>query len=126
MPLPSVATVHVDYGRASVNRENGQRYIGIRMNVRGRDLGSFVADAQAVVKEKVPLEPGMTMEWGGEFESKERAMHRLAVVVPLALIITLALLFNAFGSLPLAMLVLLNVPFAFARSRAWRSRDWRT
>jgi cobalt-zinc-cadmium resistance protein CzcA len=112
VPLPSVAAVHVDYGRASINRENGQRYVGIRMNVRGRDLGSFVADAQSVVQKKIPLEPGMTMEWGGEFESKERAMHRLAVVVPLALVITLALLFNAFGSMPLAILVLLNVPFA--------------
>jgi cobalt-zinc-cadmium resistance protein CzcA len=81
------------------------------MNVRGRDLGSFVREAQAAVAARVPPS-GVTMEWGGEFESKERAMHRLKVVVPVALVITLVLLFNAFGSMLLAVLVLLNVPFA--------------
>jgi cobalt-zinc-cadmium resistance protein CzcA len=112
IPLSAVATLQVDYGRATLNRENGRRYIGVRMNVRGRDLGSFVQEAQAVVKQKVPLRPGMTVEWGGEFESKERSMQRLMVVVPLALLLTLAILFKAFDSLVLAILVLLNVPFA--------------
>ncbi len=112
VPLPALADVRVDYGRASINRENGQRYVGIRMNVRGRDLGSFVADAQAAVRKYVPRAPGLTMEWGGEFESKERAMHRLLVVLPFALVVTLVLLYNAFSSLWLALLVLLNVPFA--------------
>lgn len=112
VPLPALADVGVDYGRASINRENGQRYVGIRMNVRGRDLGTFVADAQAAVDKHVPRAKGLTMEWGGEFESKERAMKRLLVVMPLALVVTLVLLFNAFGRLSLAMLVLLNVPFA--------------
>jgi cobalt-zinc-cadmium resistance protein CzcA len=104
--------VKVDYGRACINRENGQRYIGVRMNVRGRDLGSFVEAARKSVNEKVQLKPGTTLEWGGEFESKERAMKRLALVVPVALVITLVLLFNAFRSMQLAILVLLNVPFA--------------
>ncbi|EYF08340.1 efflux RND transporter permease subunit [Chondromyces apiculatus] len=112
VPLSSLAEVEVGYGRASINRENGQRYLGVRMNVRGRDLGSFVEEARAVVVDKVPLPAGMSVEWGGEFESKERAMNRLLVVVPLALVITLGLLFNAFGSMQLALLVLLNVPFA--------------
>ncbi|AKT42416.1 efflux RND transporter permease subunit [Chondromyces crocatus] len=112
VPLSSLAEVKVGYGRASINRENGQRYIGVRMNVRGRDLGSFVEDARAAVEQKVKLQPGMSVEWGGEFESKERAMNRLLVVVPVALVITLGLLFNAFGSIQLALLVLLNVPFA--------------
>jgi cobalt-zinc-cadmium resistance protein CzcA len=112
VPLPALADVGVDYGRAAINRENGQRYVGVRMNVRGRDLGSFVHDAQAAIAKNLPHAKGLTMEWGGEFESKERAMHRLLVVLPLALVVTLILLFNAFGSLPLAILVLFNVPFA--------------
>jgi heavy metal efflux system protein len=112
VPLPALADVGIDYGRAAINRENGQRYIGVRMNVRGRDLGGFVKDAQAAIQKQLPQHPGLTMEWGGEFESKERAMNRLLVVLPLALGVTLVLLFNAFGSLPLAVLVLLNVPFA--------------
>lgn len=112
VPITALAEVQTGYGRASINRENGQRYIGIRMNVRGRDLGSFVDEARARVAAEVPRANGLTMEWGGEFESKERAMHRLAVVVPVTLVLTLALLFNAFGSLPLALLVLFTVPFA--------------
>ncbi len=82
------------------------------MNVRGRDLGSFVDEARARVAEQVPLPQGVTIQWGGEFESKERAMARLLLVVPLALLITLVLLFNAFGAFAPAVIVLLNVPFA--------------
>lgn len=112
VPLTSVADVQVAYGRASINRENGQRYVGVRMNVRGRDMGSFVEEARTTLREKVQLRPGMSVEWGGEFESKERAMKRLEVVVPVAIAVTLGLLYQAFGSLTLALIVLLNVPFA--------------
>ncbi len=112
VPLEEIADVSVAFGRAAINRENGQRYVGIRMNVRGRDLGTFVREAQAAVQDHVPFAHGVTLEWGGEFESKERAMKRLLLVVPAALAITLVLLFNAFRSLPLALLVLVNVPFA--------------
>jgi cobalt-zinc-cadmium resistance protein CzcA len=112
VPLGAVATVHVGDGRAAINRENGERYVGIRMNVRGRDLGSFVAEAQARVSAGVPLSRGVRAEWGGEFESKERATRRLLVVVPIALVLTLGLLFQVFGSVSLAFLVLLDVPFA--------------
>jgi cobalt-zinc-cadmium resistance protein CzcA len=112
VPLAAFADVKVGVGRASINRENGRRYIGIRMNVRGRDMGSFVADAQAEVAKQAPLPAGVQAEWGGEFENKQRAMARLAVVVPVALVITLGLLFNAFRNLRLALLTLGNVPFA--------------
>lgn len=112
VPLAAVADVGLGVGRASINRENGRRYIGIRMNVRGRDMGSFVTDAQGAVASRAPLPAGVSMEWGGEFENKQRAMARLALVVPVALIITLGLLFNAFRSLRLALLTLANVPFA--------------
>lgn len=112
VPLEEVADVDVAFGRAAISRENGQRYVGIRMNVRGRDLGTFVKDAKDAIARHVPKIHGVSMEWGGEFESKERAMNRLLLIVPVALVLTLCLLFNAFGSLPLALLVLANVPFA--------------
>ena len=112
IPLSALATVETGQGRASINRENGRRYIGIRMNVRGRDMGGFVNEARAKVEQEAPLGKGMSIEWGGEFENKERAMARLAMVVPVALLITLVLLFKAFDSLSLALITLLNVPFA--------------
>ncbi|MGZ6131574.1 MAG: efflux RND transporter permease subunit, partial [Myxococcaceae bacterium] len=112
IPLSALADVQTGTGRASINRENGRRYIGIRMNVRGRDMGGFVNEARDRVEREAPLGKGMTIEWGGEFENKERAMARLATVVPVALLITLVLLFKAFDSLSLAVLTLLNVPFA--------------
>src|SRR5262249_36952532 len=110
--LGTMAQVGTGQGRASINRENGRRYIGIRMNVRGRDLGGFVNEARERLEREAPLPKGIAMEWGGEFENKERAMARLTLVVPVALLITLVLLFKAFDSLPLAVLTLLNVPFA--------------
>jgi len=112
IPLSALADVETSVGRASINRENGRRYIGIRMNVRGRDMGGFVNEARDRVEREAPLGKGMSIEWGGEFENKERAMARLAMVVPVALLITLVLLFKAFDSLSLAILTLLNVPFA--------------
>jgi cobalt-zinc-cadmium resistance protein CzcA len=112
VPISALADVSIGFGRASINRENGQRYIGVRMNVRGRDMGSFVHDAQAAVAKNVKLPKGTSVMWGGEFESKERASKRLLLVVPIAIVITLGLLFNAFGSLGLAVLVLVHVPFA--------------
>jgi cobalt-zinc-cadmium resistance protein CzcA len=118
VPLPALADIGVGYGRASINRENGQRYVGIRMNVRGRDLGSFVNDARAAVDKHVPRAAGVSMEWGGEFESKERAMNRLILVVPIALVVTLVLLFNAFGSLGLALLVLSTCPLRWSAVRS--------
>jgi cobalt-zinc-cadmium resistance protein CzcA len=112
VPLESLAHLTTGTGRASINRENGRRYIGIRMNVRDRDLGSFVDDARARVEKEAPLQGGQRIEWGGEFENKERAMNRLLQVVPVALLLTLLLLFRAFDSFPRAVLTLLNVPFA--------------
>jgi cobalt-zinc-cadmium resistance protein CzcA len=112
IPLSAVAEVGMGTGRAAITRENGQRYVGVRMNVRNRDLGSFVAEAQQKVGAEVKLPVGYQMAWGGEFENQERAMKRLSLVIPLALLITLLLLFSAFGSLFDATIILLNVPFA--------------
>ena len=112
VPLAAVADIEVGYGRAAINREDGQHYVGVRMNVRNRDLGSFVDEARRAVDAKLERKPGMVLSWGGEFESKERAMARLRLVVPLALIITFALLFNVFRAVSLSLVVLLNIPFA--------------
>ena len=99
-------------GRAAITRENGRRYIGVRMNVRNRDLGSFVTEARDKVKTALQLPPGYEITWGGEFENQERAMARLKLVIPLALLITFLLLFSAFSSMFDALVILLNVPFA--------------
>jgi cobalt-zinc-cadmium resistance protein CzcA len=112
IPLSGIAEVKVDMGRAIITRENGHRYVGVRMNVRGRDLGSFVAEARDKVDAAVHLPPGYEMSWGGEFENQQRAMARLKLVLPLSLLITFMLLFTAFNSLWDCALVLFQVPFA--------------
>jgi len=112
LPLSAIADVSMATGRAAITRENGQRYIGVRMNVRGRDLGSFVAEAQQKVSTQVPVPQGYEVTWGGEFENQQRAMARLRIVIPLALTITFLLLFSAFNSIFDATLILFNVPFA--------------
>jgi len=112
IPLSAIADVHMGTGRAAITRENGRRYVGVRMNVRNRDLGSFVAEAQRRVNDEVKMPEGYQMTWGGEFENQERAMQRLKLVIPLALTITFLLLFSAFGSVFDAALILVNVPFA--------------
>ena len=112
IPLSAVADVSMAVGRAAITRENGRRYIGVRMNVRNRDLGSFVREAQTKVMSAITLPVGYEMTWGGEFENQERAMARLKIVIPVALLITYCLLFSAFSSVFDAVIILLNVPFA--------------
>jgi heavy metal efflux system protein len=112
IPLSAIADVKMGTGRAIITRENGQRYVGVRMNVRGRDLGSFVAEAQRKVSDAVPLPPGYSLTWGGEFENQQRAMARLELVIPVGLIITLLLLFSAFGTLFDSMVIMALVPVA--------------
>jgi cobalt-zinc-cadmium resistance protein CzcA len=112
IPLSAVADVSLGSGRAAITRENGKRYIGVRMNVRGRDLGSFVAEAQQKVNAAVTLPAGYEMTWGGEFENQQRAMARLQLVIPVALILTFLLLFSTFGNLFDSLIIMAVVPFA--------------
>jgi cobalt-zinc-cadmium resistance protein CzcA len=112
LPLSAIAHVNMGTGRAAITREDGQRYVGVRMNVRSRDLGSFVAEARSKVDAAIKLPTGYEESWGGEFENQERAMARLKLVIPLALVITFLLLFSAFGSVFDATLILVNVPLA--------------
>jgi len=112
VPISAVADVSMGVGRAAITRENGRRYVGVRMNVRSRDMGSFVQEARAKVAAAVSLPQGYEITWGGEFENQERAMARLRLVIPLALLLTFLLLFSAFGSVIDCLIILTNVPFA--------------
>lgn len=88
------------------------RRIAIKCNLIGRDQGSFVAEAQEKVAEQVVLEPGYRIVWSGQFENQQRAMKRLAFIVPVSLVLIFILLFWAFQSLKSASLIVMNVPFA--------------
>jgi cobalt-zinc-cadmium resistance protein CzcA len=112
IPLSALARVVVEEGPAQVSRENIQRRITIEGNVRGRDLQSFVAEAQAVIGREVKLPPGYWLEWGGQFENLQSASQRLAIVVPLTLFLIFGLLYSSFGTVRPAALIYLNIPFA--------------
>jgi len=110
--LGDVTDVSVVRAPDIINRESNQRRIVIQSNVRGRDIGSFVADAQKQISASTKLPTGYFITWGGQFENQQRAMKRGYIVVPLALALILALLFVMFGSLKHSLLIILNVPFA--------------
>ena len=99
-------------GPEVVNREDGQRRIVVQCNVRGRDLGGFIADARASVRRDVALPTGYWIGWGGQFENQQRASRRLAILLPASIAIILGLLYATFGSIRQAILILLAVPFA--------------
>lgn len=111
IPLSELATVEVRQGPTRISREAGMRMIHIKANLRGRDQGSFVSEAQKRVADAVRLPPGYTMSWGGQFENQQRAARRLMIVVPLSLAGIFVLLFWAFKSVSRATLVLAMVPF---------------
>lgn len=112
VPLSSVAAVEAAPGPNQISRENGKRRIVVTANVRERDLGSFVAEAQQAVSEKVKLPPGYWIGWGGQFEQLVSATKRLTIVVPVALLLVFLLLFMSFGSVADALLVFSGVPLA--------------
>jgi cobalt-zinc-cadmium resistance protein CzcA len=110
--LAQIADVQAEDGPIQVIREGGQRYATVLVNVRGRDLVGFVADAQAAVADKVQVPADYALDWGGQFENQQRAAARLAIVLPIALGLIFLLLYLTFGSLRQATLVFCNVPFA--------------
>ncbi len=112
VPLSAVADVSVADGPSQVTRDRLQRRVAVDINVRGRDVQSFVAEAQQVVADKVKPPVGYTMEWGGTFQNLQSASARLAVVVPGVLLLIFLLLYLNFGSLRLSALIFLNVPMA--------------
>jgi cobalt-zinc-cadmium resistance protein CzcA len=112
VPISSVAQVREIEGPEAVTHESAERRLVVQTNVRGRDIGSFVADAQKAVEAHVQLPPGYHISWGGQFENQQRAMQRLMFVIPLSLAIIFLLLFVTFGRIRQAGLVIMNVPFA--------------
>jgi cobalt-zinc-cadmium resistance protein CzcA len=114
LPLSAVATVDVTEGPNQISRENGKRRIVVQTNVRGRDLGSFVAEAQARIADEVTLPAGSWITWGGQYENLVQAKRRLAVVVPLCFLVILFLLYSTFGALKPAAMVFTGVPLALS------------
>ncbi len=112
IPLSQLVTFRKAVGAMDIARENGHRVMSIGIFTQGRDMGSVVADMKARVAAKVALPNEVDLSWSGEFENQERAMARLAVVVPLSILIIFVLLFDAFGSFKSALLVVGNIPFA--------------
>ncbi len=112
IPLSQLANIHVDRGRTQINREQGGRFLAIKCNIEGRDMGSFVNEAQDRVRQQVKVPEGYYLTWGGEFENQRRAMKRLSIIVPISILVILALLYLTFQAALPAIVVLLVVPFA--------------
>lgn len=112
LPLGELADIAVSEGPSQISREAGQRRIGVECNISGRDLGGFVAEARRAIGQEVALPPGYFLTWGGQFENQQRALRRLAIILPATIGLILLLLFLTFGSLRLSLLVLLDLPFA--------------
>ncbi len=112
IPLSQLAEIKSEEGPAEVSRENGQRRITVEVNVRERDIGSFVAEAQSKVGSQVKLPPGYIMDWSGMYEHLESGRNRLMIVVPVTFFLIFLLLFTTFNSLRQAALVFTGIPFA--------------
>ena len=112
VPFLQVASIELDEGYSFVRRESLQRYSVLQMDVKGRDVDSFVKQANSRIAEQVTLPTGYYFQWGGEFENQQRAMTRLAVIVPLTIGLIFMLLYTAFNSVRHATLIIANVPFA--------------
>jgi cobalt-zinc-cadmium resistance protein CzcA len=112
IPLEQLATIRSEVGPAEVSRENGRRFITVEANIRERDIGSFVSEAQQEVESKVVLPAGYRAEWSGTFEHLESGRRRLMVVVPVTFFLIFLLLFGTFHSLKQALLVFTGIPFA--------------
>ena len=112
VPLDELTTIKDIVGPRQITRENNQRFITVQTNVRGRDIGSFVEEAQKTIDSRVKFPPGYLVSWGGQFELQQEANKRLSLVVPITLLIVFLLLFSSFNSLKNALLIILNIPLA--------------
>jgi cobalt-zinc-cadmium resistance protein CzcA len=112
IPLEQLAEVNMIEGPVQISRQDGVRRIGIEMNVSGRDIGSFVAEAKQRIKESVILPAGYYLTWGGQFENQQRAMKKMMIIGPAAIGLIMLLLYVTFRSVRLALLVISNLPLA--------------
>ncbi len=112
IPLHELVSIKEIIGPRQITRENNQRFITIQCNVMGRDIGSFVAEAQKAIEQNVKLPTGYLTTWGGQFRLQQEANKRLAIVIPITLLFVFLLLFSSFNSLKNTLLILLNLPLA--------------
>lgn len=112
IPLEQLAEVKLVTGSVQINRENNQRRWVIQGNIRGRDMGSVVADIKGIIDERIDLPPGYYIEYGGQFKNQQRAMARLYVIVPVVIVLVFFLLGLTFGSIHHALLIIINIPLA--------------
>ncbi len=112
VPLEELAEIETVSGLRQISREDTRRYISIQSNVRGRDSGSFVDEAQRQIAENVVLPPGYHLAWGGQFELRQAANKRLLMVIPLTLLLVMVMLYGLFNSFSNVVLVMLNIPLA--------------
>lgn len=112
IPLSQLANIRMEPGPAQISRSKIHRRISVEVNVRGRDLAGFIAEAQGTIGRKVALPSGYWLEWGGQFENLQRASKRLGLVVPLALFLIFVLLYTTFNAVKPSLLIFLNVPLA--------------
>jgi len=112
VPLSEVANFRTVGGLMNIARENGKRVFAIGVFIRGRDMGGVVSEMQSRVSQNVKLPEGVSVTWSGEFENQERAMARLAVIVPISILIIFLLLFDAFKSFASALVIIANIPFS--------------
>ncbi len=112
VPLSSLAHITEESAPAQISREMGRRRVVVQFNVRGTDMGSFVALAQREIRSRIKLDEGMSLSWGGQFENLQQASNRLALVVPIALSLIFVLLFWTFGSVKQALIIFTGVPLA--------------
>ena len=112
VPISQVAEISLVDGPPVISRENAQRRVVIQANIRGRDMGGFVREAQDAIDERIQLPAGYFVTWGGQFENQQRAQRTLMVVVPVCLGLIFLLLYLSFNSIKNALLIILNVPFA--------------
>jgi len=112
IPLNQLAEIIIEEGPVQISRQNIHRRLSVETNVRGRDLASFVNDAQESIAKEIELPTGYWIEWGGQFKNLERASSTLAIVVPAALLLIFVLLYSTFGSVRPALMIYLNIPLA--------------
>lgn len=116
VPLGQLASFTLSSGDSVISRENSLRRVVVMCNVTGRDIGSFVHDAQAAVASRVRMEPGYFITWGGQFENEQQAVRRLLVAIPISLLLVFVLIFACFNSLRNTLTIIFNIPIALVGS----------
>jgi heavy metal efflux system protein len=119
IPLGQLATLKLSSGDSVIDRENSLRRVVVKCNVKGRDIGGFVHDAQAQVAAQVKLPPGYFITWGGQFENAQQATRRLLIAIPIALLLVFVLIYTCFSSLRNTLTIIFNIPIAMVGSTAF-------